>query len=214
MKNTLKIFLAVAALGAASTASAIKYEATDLFAGPSGMTVSATGGSLVVGNKNGLEFLGVSGGETGDEIDDGQSVSIVFDTPAYIQSIVLGLLFDGPEYKDYQEIAIADADGNIYSLQATGETTALWSYAGATVNNISAAVVGASGVWEIINPFATAVTSLTFYPQDSVPPQDVYVRDYSDFGLVSITVPDASSTMALLGMGLVGLAFVARRSRR
>lgn len=212
MKKLIITLLTSLALGAGS-AQAILYNANnDGISAPAGATFTPSGGSLVVKSQAGFDFLGVTGGPAGGEIDLGESIRIDFDSTQNFDSLSLGLLFDGPEYGDRQEIAAALTDGSVaaFTLTATGTTTATWSFAGATVTNLAPATLGAGGAWRIDNPFGSlGVNSLTLYPVSSNPN-----GNESDFGLHAFqtsAVPDAGSTVAFLGLGVLGLAWLNRR---
>jgi hypothetical protein len=102
---------------------------------------------------------------------------------------------------------LTDASGTVYTLTIDTVSTATWTgFAGATVTNISPAALGSGGVWMIENPFGNAVVGqLDLYPLASGG------QNESDFGLVSFHVPDNGATLALLGLGLSGLAFFRRK---
>lgn len=208
------------ALGLAASSS--------LFAGPvswsadvdgstlAGATFSSTGGPLVVDTKNGVTFLGVDSGLAGSEIDLDESLSVDFDEAVVFSSLTLGLLFDGPEYGDLNEIAASFVnDSALYELRVTGLNTGEWYKNGVYQSDVTGmgTVNGGVGLWTVVDPFGIAkVTSVDFYPMFSAGP-----TSNSDFGLVAFTgtsVPDAGSSLALLGVALLGLAGFARRARR
>ena len=210
MKLTTKTIIAVTALGTASIASAITYDAgtngTDL----NGGSLSATGGSLQVTDITPFgSYLGVVGGGGGNEIGLDEKIIISFDKAMRFDYLTLGLLFDGPEYGDPYEIAAASANGTEYTLTVNGSETATWTGSG-TVTNTSAANFGTAGIWRIDDPFGSlAVTSLSLYPISSIlgSPDG----GESDFGLVGFGVPDNGATLALLGVALTSLAFFRRK---
>lgn len=213
MKYRTLLTLLVAA--AASKLSAITYTATSgtTFAGGS---FSATNGTVVTKSypQNGnVTILGVSTGVAGAEVDLNQSLTIKFDTPQWFDYLTIGLLFDGPEYGDKQEIAAAFTSPFEFRLQALTANTADWSLAGTvlqTVVNPGTSVVGGMGVWKIVNPFGSLLVSeLKLYPI-TTPGQGKQPSD-SDFGLVAFKTPDVASTFALAGLTLAGLGLIARR---
>ena len=53
----------------------------------------------------GLTGVGIAGGRTGGEIDIGETITGSFSKGVSVSAITLGLLFDGPEYKDVNEVA-------------------------------------------------------------------------------------------------------------
>ncbi|MBD5782193.1 VPDSG-CTERM sorting domain-containing protein [Pelagicoccus sp. NFK12] len=219
MKNTLKTLLAVASLAAVTSASAIVYDASvDGLVNPAG-TFTATGGDLVVDTIDGVTFLGVEDpvynpalDRAGSEIDLGQSVTVNFSEPSQLISITLGLLFNGPEYRDVVEVARLTANGGTsYTLSITGEDTAVWSNGGVVVPVMApfSTTYGGGGVFKIVNPFGSlAISSLLLEPVDNS-----NEANNSDFGLVAFEVPDSGATLALLGLALAGISIVHRRRR-
>jgi len=208
-------FLAVAfGLTAASAlfAGSIDYSAAiNGLVAPAGTTFSATGGALVVDTKNSLTFLGVTGGGAGTEISPFQSVEVTFDKPAIFKSLTLGLLFNGPEYGDNNEIAASLTNGSdLFELRLVGEDAAKWYLNGAYLFDVPGVGTqnGGFGLFKINNPFGgIGVNTLSLYPYP-------YGAGNVDFGLVAFsTVPDAGTTVALLGTALLGLAAMARRRR-
>jgi hypothetical protein len=163
-------------LGASSMASAALVNGSD-FASASGNT-HFTGPALNPDFKweiapNTLTFktktmgtytgVGISGTPTTDEIDIGEfltgtSVNNLFS----VFSLQLGVLFDGPEFNDVNEVAQVTATRRngtsiVHTLRATGTTTAIWSgttsTSGAVSNKSPADNLGGGAVWEIMNPF-------------------------------------------------------------
>ena len=206
------------AMGTASAQAIVYYANTDLTTAPAGTTFTAVGGDLGTKSQAGFTILGVTGGASGNEIDIGESLTISFETAQIFSSLTLGLLFDGPEYLDYNEIAAVDVNGGIsvYNLTANGTTSASWTGSG-SVAALGSAVDGGWGGWEISNPFGnTSITSLKLYPLSSLPAPDGTEptrTNESDFGLHAFSttaVPDDGITLILLGLGLSGLA-VGRR---
>jgi hypothetical protein len=218
--KSIKIFVSILSVLAASALNAtpIDYLASvDGSAATADYSFSATGGALQVDTKNGVTFLGVSGGQTGAEIDGNQSLTVWFTNPERLASLSLVLLFNGPEYQDTGEIAAAfTSGGDDYQLRLTGENAAAWYKNDVWVSNIFSPAgegtqQGKAGKFVIENPFGmSTVTNFKLYPIDNTPAG----RDGSDFGLFAFsTVPDAGSTIALMGVALLGLAGFARRSR-
>ena len=208
--------LAAGLFVSATTAHAISYDATTAInptVAPDGASFSVTPGrSLGTKSQAGFKTLGVTGGASGNEIDIGEWLKITFTSgPQIIESLTLGLLFDGPEYSDPNEKAIILVNGTeYYSLQAVGSTTAKWNGAvnPGVVQNLSPATGSTdAAVWKLINPFGnTAVTSIKLFPSEWVP--------QSDFGLVGFSthaVPDSAGTLSLLGLALLTLVVVRRR---
>lgn len=209
------LFAAGLILASSAHAAGIFFDAqTHKLTPQPGMSFSAIGGDTVYGSKEGIGFIGVTGGGAGDEIDEGQSLLVNFATPQLFTTLTFGLLYDGDEFGDLFEIAGAKIDGSAFhfTLTALTSTTASWTGAGATVINLSPAQLGSAGVWQINNPFGNqAVTTLTLSPVASA--------GGSDFGLVGFStrdpkdVPDAGSTLGMLALGLGGLAAWAKRRK-
>ena len=212
MKKTRRTLIAIAAiLGAVTNINAITYNAsTDGTTNPAG-TFSANGDTLVVDTVYGYTYLGINGGKGGTEIGVDEKLTIGLSQAMTVFSITIGLLYDGPEFGDDGEIAafLKNDAGTAFKLTATGATTASWTgFAGATVTNLSPASGGGNGgVWRISNPFGNdALSSLGVYPLASNPS-----GNDSDFGLVAFEIPDSGATLGLLGLGLIGVAFIGRK---
>lgn len=194
-----------------------------------GITFTALngGGTFSYATKFGVSGVGITGG-TQDEIDIGEILRATAPSGGsfVLTGITLGVLYDGGEFGDVQEIAqitgfsSAFAGGSTaYRLQAlysTSGTTFSWNGLG-SVLNLQSAVLGTPGnegaVWQITNPFGSA--SLTRFELTAVS-GDCGVRscsNQSDFMLVNATVPTPGTVM-LLGLGLVGLAAARKRATR
>jgi hypothetical protein len=222
----LRIALALSALATASAfAGSITYDAAvNGLNAPAGTSFTANvGGALAIGaNEVGAPYVNVAGGEklkylgvvsrsSDFEIELQESILVSFLQPQRFDYLILGLLFDGPEYGDLNETAGAFIGDLLFTLVAQGSQTATWSLSGATVTNLSPATDGSGGgVWRVDNPFGSLpVSSILLTPISSNP-----VGNQSDFGLVGFKttlVPDASSTLGLLALGLAALSFAARR---
>jgi hypothetical protein len=218
MKQAIAIITSVMALG--WHASAISYEAgSDGLTAPAGVSFTATGGNLALKTVAGVVGLGVSGGASGGEIDLGQSLTVSFTSaPQYVGALTLAFLYNGPEFGDRREIAAVNVGGTEYRLQAITATTATWTGFGgdSSVVNLRPASLGSAAVWRIQNPFGDMmVSSFDLYPLSSNPQ-----GNESDFSLQAFRtkdgprgVPDAGSTIALLGLTVGGLVGAKRRLR-
>lgn len=203
-----------------ATAAALQATPIDFLASADGIAAtsdysfSATGGSVVLGYKNSTYFVGVSSGQAGTEIDGNQSLTVNFAASERLASLSLALLFNGPEYGDNDEIAAVFTSGiDTYELRLNGQNSAEWYKNNAFVSWVGGGVTstGGQGLFTIDNPFGlSTVTSFTLFPIDTA-----NSFDGSDFGLFAFsTVPDAGSTLALMGAALIGFAGLARRFRR
>ena len=174
--------------------------------------------------QGGFQGVGVSplrGSErTPGEIDIGESITGSFSAGVKISSFTLGLLFDGPEYNDVNEVAKIKAyyEGawHSFTLKATGTTLALWSGSGATVTNLSAAVGGLGGVWNVANPFGNKLVSkVSFTAIGGSPAATCHgCTNQSDYTLISVSAVPEPETYALLLTGLAMVGVAARRRQR
>jgi hypothetical protein len=178
-----------------------------------------SGGLTVAETISGVGITSSKGGTSG-EIDIGETITGTFSTGVQFSSIRLGLLFDGPEYGDVNEVAQITAfwtgGSAVYTLTAKDVHSALWSGLGSTVSSIgSGAVLGGTGAWDIFNPFGDQlVTKLTFTALPGLSASTCSTcKNQSDYTLVSVTAVPESKTyaMMLVGLGLMGT--IARRRK-
>ncbi len=208
MKKLLPVILGVLSVGTA--AYGISFDTgINGMTPPAGATFTASG-SLGTKTQAGFVVLGVVGGASGNEIDLGEWLQINLSAPAHWTKLTLGLLFDGPEYGDKNEIAVALADGvSTFKLTATGLNTATWTGPG-SVTCLSQADEQHAAVWQINNPFGNVdVTTVRLYPASSNPN-----GNESDFGLVAFSTPEGGSSLALLGGALAMMGAVGRKFRK
>lgn len=196
-----------------------------------GLSATFTGsGSFSKKSQAGVTGVGISG-RTNGEIDIGESISASFSSSVLVSSIKLGLLFDGPEYNDVNEIAklsVLYADGSLadFTLTAKGPTTAIWSGSSGSVTSLgNGAISGGTGAWELSNPFGTkAIKGITFGALQGLAATSCpSCSNQSDYTFVSIEVNKASlntnnissvpvpAAAWLFGSGLLGLAGLRRK---
>jgi hypothetical protein len=232
MKKALLSGLAIAAASFLSTAaqaadtifgsafgSSNTYSTT--FADGVNATFTSAPGNFQLKSQGGLTGVGVSG-KTAGELDIGESISGVFSRGVQLASIRLGLLFDGPEYGDVNEVAQitafwATGGSQSFTLTATGTHSALWTGSGSVLSVGTGAVRGGAGAWDIFNPFGTRqVSQISFSALAGVAASTCPTcSNQSDYTLVSVTAVPEPQTYALMlaGLGLVG-TIARRRSQR
>ena len=227
----------VATLGA-GVASAVVITADSSWAGQGSVTVSGTtisaynnttGTPGLIGVKD-IPGIGTGAGVQGqgnDEIDwyavgtsgNSEVLRFSFDTASVIQSLQLGLLFDGPEYADYQEAAsfavtYADSTKQVFTLQAMFPGTYAWNGLGAWVG--AGLNAGQAGLWTGFNPFGSqAVTQIDFFATKGTCGTTTACTDQSDYvfrSLTTNTVPEPG-TLTLFGIGLLGAGLAGRRRK-
>jgi hypothetical protein len=171
--------------------------------------------------------VGVSGGRTNDEIDTDETITGTFTKAVSLTGFSLSVLFDGPEYGDWNEIAQVtahlSAGGSLVgTLRATGATSATWlvggvSFLGSFVSSLgNGAIDGGSGAWDVLNPFGNASISSLEFTAITGACGSGNCTNQSDYALRSIDVAapiPEPETYALLSAGLLAVAFMARRRR-
>ena len=190
------------------------------FLGTVNAAFTSAPGNFQMKGQAGVTGVGVSGKTTG-EIDIGESITGTFSQGVQISGIRLGLLFDGPEYGDVNEVAQITAywqagGSTSYTLTATGTHTAVWTGFGgnSAVSSVgSGAVSGGTGAWDLSNPFGNQLVSkVTFTALPGMPASGcTSCSNQSDYTLVSITAVPEPETYAMLLAGLGVMGAIARR---
>ncbi len=191
------------------------------------LAVGAASASTITLSDSGTNFLGVTDdgsshsdqgitgrGQSG-EINLRETLTMSLGGSYTIKSFRLGLLYDGPEFGDVNEVAqLSFFDGanslGVFTLTATGTTTAVWTGVG-TVSNISPAdQPSGAGHWKVDGLNIANVNKIEFTPLTGACGIG-NCSNQSDFIVTNVTAVPEPGTYAMLLAGLGALGFVARR---
>jgi len=242
-KKLSGLAIALAALGGAQaqsiSGSAIKADYDNpSFSSAFSVTASSpfTTGPVSLGLKSqgGYTGVGVNGGRTDGEIDwyqgdQSESITLTFTNPVPLASFTLGVLFNGPEYNDVQEVAKISINGDstaYYLYTQAAENVAKWYYGSTFLADVSylpgaGTQAGLAGAISVTNPFGNiVVNSITFAAAQGISgglcgsTGTGVCTNQSDYSVVAVTPVPEPSTYALMLAGLGAVAFVTRRRRQ
>lgn len=234
MRKAIPFAIALLAVGilmsASASAAVITINGSQFTNGSNSQTIGGLNWTSSPGNFNkktvaGYTGVGITGGATNDEINIGEYLTAsTTGLPFWVPSFTIGVLFDGPEFNDVQEVARVTITSvsqgtlsytltNIFNWFPLWNDTAVWTGPG-TVTNLSPSTSTGGAVWKVTNPFGAIhdITSVQFTALNGSCGLGLCTNQ-SDFTLVQLQyepVPEPG-TYAMLGLGLIGIGLVARR---
>lgn len=194
----------------------------------SGITFTASAGGLlnttnILGTNDGVGVDRTSVSDNANEIEIGETITLSTIPALAFASFKVGLLFDGPEFGDYQEIATFTGTNltgaeSIYRLTATytsaAGVTATWSGPGTVVNLSPAVQPGGAAVWQVNNPFGDQVfSSLVLGAEPGLCAPGLTCTSQSDYALMQVALVPEPSEYAMMLAGLAAVGFMVRRRR-
>jgi hypothetical protein len=228
--------LAGVLLSSPASATVITIDGNQFLPGQNNQTIgglnwTSSPGKFVLKSRGGYTGVGITGGRTGDEIDIGEFLTatigpgLTFSVPSF----TIGVLFDGDEFNDVQEVAqvtIWSVSQGVQSFTLTNTyqlllppsysgDLAVWTGLG-TVSNLSPSVNSGGAVWRVDNPFGSLndIYKVQFTALEGTCGHGLCTNQ-SDFTLVQFQyepVPEPG-TYAMLGAGLLVLGWLGRRRK-
>ncbi len=207
--------IATAALLALAASAANAADITLSNSGTNFLGVTDNGGSYTA---QGITGRGILGGVAGGEIGIGEVLVMNLNASYTIKSFQLGLLYDGPEFHDVNEVAKVSFYGGSgllgsFTLTATGATSAIWTGAG-TASNLSPADQPGAGHWLVDGLHIADVTKIKFTALEGACGTALgKCTNQSDFIVTNVTAVPEPGTYAMLLAGLGALGFMAKRRK-